>query len=218
MTFIQSPRWAIDLWLVGLRERLVAAYRRASNSDRLETYGRFASFVDRVSPWTPSTGYRRLVLRKALYHLWYPRWYLWRFTTQTALRIVTRLAPYTGPGRFEAMDAAMALKAEWLDAHNEYHTSQAGGGDYPLSQLLFLDLDVPWSTEPESWILEYDEMGFIYASQFENATEARIDHGGFEYRVDAFFAEPGDEVWDPIDHYGTPEHEAWLVEMERQEG
>jgi hypothetical protein len=23
---------------------------------------------------------------------------------------------------------------------------------------------------------------------------------------------------DPIDRYGTPEHEAWLIEMERQEG
>lgn len=36
--------------------------------------------------------------------------------------------------------------------------------------------------------------------------------------TEGFEVDPEEFERDPIDRYGTPEHEAWLIEMERQEG
>jgi hypothetical protein len=177
--------WSIRLFLVDYRRRV---------RDRITWFavrmtwdgGRFARFVDWLSPWRgPFGGYKRRQLRRWLYIARYPITQL-RFQSLLIVDwVLVRITPYTGPGRYEVLDPRNRLKAEWLDSNSELADQSVGDLTiYPLFNSLFANLDVPWSRRPESWIMERDEMGFVVVLQYENETEAQIAFDGAEYRFD----------------------------------
>lgn len=207
MTFLISLRWQVRLALVRAKARIFVRWERAMSAfavplgkDPLDWFERF---VDRLSPWIEGKGYAHVWRRRLLYKLRFPRWYLRRWLWSTAYTIVDRLAPYTGPGRLEGNDPETRLKVGWLDEHNEYADSFAGGGDYPLSQYLFADMPVPWSRQPEHWIVKYDEQGFVMGEQLDSATDAKVAFAGFESQVAAFYVQAiaqNDALWPDDDN------------------
>lgn len=235
---IEFVIWQIRLWLTGARWR--SCSRHFSEAMRwhntIAHAGRLERIADRLSPWT-KTGYRRTWLRKLLYRVRFAR----RFLVMTAwagwCRLLTRFAPYVGPGRFEGIyDPRNAIKAEWLYDHSEYAaetTGDIGDGD-PQHSMIFSDLDVPWSRYPETWILGIGPSGFVSASQYDDDGQAWYEFRDEDLAIQRSHTEDDEpfesyfdrEQWDriiaterdPSEVYGTPEHEAWLVEMERREG
>ncbi|HEX5016587.1 MAG TPA: hypothetical protein VFX15_03255 [Actinomycetes bacterium] len=171
--YLDLVRWAIRLWLVETKERL--EWRIDGLSARayytLDQRPRLMAFVDRLSPWDGARGYRRVWIRRLV-----TRPFFWRVWPRSlALRILSRFAPYVGPGKFEGVARSDQLKARWLYDHSEYmHASDGDTYEYGLWFGVFLDLDVPWSREPESWMLSEDSSGFVYAYHALNAEAAEI--------------------------------------------
>lgn len=185
---IEFVRWQVRLFLADYREAVgeriiwIMSHSRPWIGDE----SRFDRLVDRLSPWDHETGYRNLWLRRFLYTARSPLVFIRLRSLELSLGLLQRITPYTGPGKYEGMlMPSTRLKAEWLDEHSEYADQWCGDLTiYPLCNWLFAGLDVPWSRQPESWVLERDEMGFVIALQYENVTEAEIAYGGAEYRFD----------------------------------
>lgn len=187
-TYLVYLLWQVRLALVRFGNRLDDRQMRL-NSRQYDIFDRdaatrFTRFINHVSPWIANTGFRRVWIRKWLYPLRYPTVIGNLRITRAFARLVRPLIPYVGPGRFDGVDSTQRLQVEWLHYwNNERATAEAGDlNEYPLFQWLYADLDVPWSREPESWIVEQDEMGFVTGMKFESVTEARISFAGFEYR------------------------------------
>lgn len=182
---IEFIRWSIQLSLVNyqrlVRDRIAQMVMRT----KWEENSRFARFVDRMSPWQAMVGYKRRPLRRLFYVLRFPITESRFLSLYMANRLLGHITPYTGPGRYEAMDPRNRLKAEWFDQHSEYASASIGDLEiYPYRNWLFASLDVPWSRQPESWVMEADEQGFIVVLQYENEVEARSAFSGAEYRFD----------------------------------
>lgn len=175
--------WSIRLFLVDYRRRVRDRITWFAVRMTWDENGRFARFVDRVSPPDAFVGYQRRQLRRWLYIARYPITQL-RFQSLLVVDwVLDRITPYTGPGKFEAIDPRNRLKAEWLFDHSDDADQTVGDLTiYPLFNWLFVNADVPWSRRGESWIVEADEMGFVVALQYENAVEAEVAFSGAEYR------------------------------------
>lgn len=178
---IEFIRWQVRLWAADYR----ALVRRREDSVtwKYQTYGwRWRWLHDLVetvvSPFDPWSGYRRQPLRALLWKATHPLVTMRLASLRWALKILNRFAPYTGPGRFEALDPRAALKAEWLVANTDWADKEVGGGEYGSYWLLLVD--VPWRRPPvslESWIVNIDYYGFVGVEQFvdEDAADARFD-------------------------------------------
>lgn len=164
--------WQIRLWLVGYREKVKhRQWQLASTPETLSEWlwptRQIRNFVDKVSPWNNHGGYRRRRLRRFLWMATHPMRTQRTTSLRYVVRLLTAIAPYTGPGKYEGMDAATALKVEWLDQHMEYADREEGSVE-TLFVALFLNLDVPWSRTGESWILAIDSQGFVTGFQPDN--------------------------------------------------
>lgn len=189
--------WQVRLWLVDARWR--AKDRRFSlGQQRYNAFidrKRVQAFLDRVSPWIANTGYDRTWIRRVAFYVTVPRLALvysfWRVT----FNVLDRLAPYVGPGRFELFyQPRDALKAEWLYDHSEYATDEFGDVETAYQYNWFFEESaVPWSRDPETWIMSITAQGFVTASYFEILGDAQVL---FERERDAFdrlTAEPDDD-------------------------
>lgn len=159
--------------------------------------GPYARFLDLVSPFDSQRGYRRRRLRRLLYIVRHPRHLrldLYRFVGHLILRFVGH--PHAG--RYEGMGPSLAMKVEWLDDHSEYADATTGDSGWLGGwTALFLDLDVPWSRDPESWSINVDSQGFVTGWQYDDADEARDDFARTNH----------DYVYDPEneDEFGGPD-------------
>jgi len=175
--------WQVRIWLVrfGARchERVVRFHVQTKWKDESESG--FARYVDRVSPWITNTGYKRGWLRRTLYKIRYPRWFIRRFTFETLERLTYR----PRFGRYEGQsDPADALKAEWLDTHSEYATDTTGDSDTYIWAALFQSFDVPWSRKPETWLVIVDTHGFVDVEEGGANVEQRFAEIAEEFAFD----------------------------------
>lgn len=169
MSFIQSPRWFFLLLRARLSERLLdlsVTRTRASAAIMDRASGTaFERFVDRVSPWEIGNpdGYKRRRLRRVLWSVRFPSFIVrdWSYA------IGERVLPYGSVlGKFEGHAADVALKADWLYGHDEYAAVTGGDISDFVHWSWFDNLDVPWSSTPESWVLIEDSHGFVTATQY----------------------------------------------------
>jgi hypothetical protein len=175
---IEFVRWQFRLLALRVREH---ARSRRFTVDQ-QHYNAFVEmkrlnrFLDRVSPFSPSDGYQRVFIRRAMSRLAQPRRSLRRTWWRAAERLMNRVAPYTGPGKFEGFsNPADAIKAEWLYRHSEYAEDTTGDSVRSQWSAIFTSLDVPWSRQPEHWIIGEDAFGFVTASRYEIEDDAQHD-------------------------------------------
>lgn len=188
--------WSIRLWLVGYRQRVKDRLWSIESWWSLGPDGLFwhwhwlRDLVDRLSPFDPRRGYRRGRLRGWLWYLSHPRFVQKRHSLRLVLAILDRIAPYTGPGRFEGNAPQMALKVEWLSSVSEDASDTAGDTDrFGLFVMLFEGIFVPWSRQSEDWIVMIDSSGFVDGYRPTEAREA------FEQYVRNFM-EDGEDIED----------------------
>jgi hypothetical protein len=170
---VEFIRWRVQLWLVAALDHADWSKWRASQRahDAFVGKRRLMAFLDRVSPFTPETGYRRSRIRRIASRISVP----WLSTKRTfwnvAYSLLKRVAPYTGPGRYRGNESADQLKAEWLDGHTEYAGEMTGESEsFGVWAALFAEIDVPWSLKPESWLLTTDSQGFVGIGRDDLAT------------------------------------------------
>ena len=179
-------QWRLRLALVAFRERIHDRLFRMDLNRVGPDYWRWRwlrDLVDRVSPFDPWRGYKRVAIRRVLWPLTNPRWTLKRRTLRFAYSLLAKVTPYTGPGKFGGMWAPAAVKAEWLLEHDEYADDTTGDAiDYDRHLSIFRDIDVPWSLEPEHWLLVVDSNGFVYADQYDS--EKTVDVAFEEERAE----------------------------------
>ena len=170
-------RWRVRLALERYATRVNDSYHRhQANVTLSDGTSRFDRFVDRLSPFDRLTGYRRVFVRRLLYHLRYPRWYLVRALHELARRALVDYTPR--PGRYEGETSPR--QTAWFDENSEWATASTGDIDWIAAYDLFL-ITPPWSRQLESWIVSHDDRGFVSAQQFDNPVEAqrvfaRIEH------------------------------------------
>jgi hypothetical protein len=182
---IEYLRWQVRLVLVRWRETAkwekFTAGQQAYNA--FVSRKRVIAFLDRVSPFEYGVGYHRVWIRRLAAKVVTPhRSYVSRFWRVT-FAILDRLAPYTGPGKYEGMDADRQLMTEWLDSNSEWASHTTGDLDWGLVAQLF-ELTPPWSNdEPEFWIVTTDYRGFVDGIRF---LDGQIAHEEFEHIAERY--------------------------------
>lgn len=189
MDVITFLLWQVRLWLVGFGQRVRDREVQLAVRTTWDHDTPFARFVDRLSPFSSMTGYKRRSLRRTLYALRYPIVQQRFWSLSLVLLIVYRLVPRPSLGRYEGSfyDPSRALKTEWLDDHSEYAEMTTGSTSWGMWYALFNRLDVPWSLRPETWILKVDGQGFVGAEWFSDHKEAMADFMAYDdgYVIDA---------------------------------
>lgn len=204
---IELLSWKVVLAIVGYRERV---HNRLFAMD-LNAFGPYTwrwrwlrDLVDRVSPFDPWTGYRRKAIRRVLWPLTHPVWTLRRRSLRISYTILDRVLPYIGPGKFGSNSAQNAIKAEWLLDHDEWAEATTGDAiDWFRHVSLFTSIRVPWSLEPEHWLMTLDSHGFVYVQQYDTARTAKtaFDEEDAEYeRTMQPFDEDVYDYRDAVDH------------------
>jgi hypothetical protein len=162
MSFMQSPRWTILLWQARTRESVVDLSRRLYGVylDRIGNIsdGRYYAFVERVSPFSVS-GYDRVWLRRALLAIRFPLTWAGVKLTRAAARFTLNW-PSAWPGRFSGYDASTQMKADYILDECDWTVADGDAGEW-IWFGAYLDLEVPWSTLPESWFFTIDTQGFV---------------------------------------------------------
>ena len=131
----------------------------------------FARFVDRVSPFSPRVGYKRVELRRWLYRLRFPLTSLRFAAYSVGIAIADRIVEPMGLGRYEAMNPSAAIKTEWLDSHSEYANETTGDSDLYVWAALFHLIEVPWSFEPQTWVITVDSRGSVSSETGHDAID-----------------------------------------------
>lgn len=183
--------WRIRLWLAGYGRRVVDRTTQLAIS-RSYGEGRFDRLVSIVSPWEAGVGYRRVGFRRMAYRLRHPLDTLRFMSLDIVETIVYGLVERPPVGRFNSWDPQWSMKAEWLDQHSEYANAETGDTDWYQFVSLFLNLDVPWSLKPESWIVAVDQRGFVYADKYNDMFEAqaRFDEIEHDYELTQLDEDP----------------------------
>lgn len=170
-----SLRWQIRFRAVDAH---AAAGRHGDPFTVVLNQPRGTAWLDRISPFDPAVGYRRKRLRGVLYRLRYPRYSLGRWWWGMVESLTA--GAWIGPGRYEGNDPRDRLRAEWLDMHREYATREAGDVEEAGHVTAFVDLDVPWSRRPETWLMEQDSRGFVEVWRCDEAyAKAQLDRAEF---------------------------------------
>ena len=160
--YTEYLRWRVRLALVDrgqrVRDRELALLMGQEFID-----GPFARFVDKVSPFDRTVGYRRVGLRRLLYNIRYPVARVKILWTRLVKDLIYTMVEQPSLGRYEGSfyDPATTLKVEWLDNHSEYSNETTGDTDSYMWAALFETINVPWSLVPETWLLTVDYHGFV---------------------------------------------------------
>ncbi len=163
---IELISWKTRLLLVGYRDRVAWQQYQAANSGPTDFQPLIRGLVNRLSPFDHAVGYRRQWLRLLLWFITHPLMTLRQDLLSVTLRLLSRIAPHVSPGRYEGMEGARALKAEWLDVNTELADQATGESEvFGLWAAVFTELNVPWSRKPEQWLLTVDSNGFTHATQ-----------------------------------------------------
>lgn len=160
-------RWRVRLWRVRQNDR--ARHRFVRHSIRgVPVSQTVERIVGRVSPFDPKVGYKRRWIRRWGYRLRFPRTAI-ATAWWTAVIRVTQSATI-GPGRYEGNMSTERPKVAWLDESEP--TDAAGDVEVDEHRRLFADVDVPWSDEPEHWVLTTDDEGFVYGDRYVTESAA----------------------------------------------
>lgn len=180
-----APSFADLFGIVGWKVRFAAidAHDEAGRRRVVVDMPPSPAWLDRISPFDPSVGYRRRRLRGVLYRLRYPRYAVprwWRGTVESATR-----PAWIGPGRYEGNDPRDRLRAQWLDMHREWASLEAGDAEDGGHVSAFVDMRVPWAYRRETWLMESDSQGFVSVWRCDEAyAKGAVDraaYGMFSY-------------------------------------
>lgn len=176
---IEFVRWQVLLWLAGFRDRVVSRERRLTMY--YADYGWperwLRDLVERISPFDPLVGYRRVVIRRVLWKVTHPLITERLASLRWVIRILNLVA-YTGPGRYEQFDGPSRMKVEWLDSNTELASDTTGESEgFGIWVAAFVDFDVPWSRMPENWLLSVNSFGFVAAEVFDDEDDLMADFG-----------------------------------------
>jgi hypothetical protein len=200
---IEFIRWRVRLMLVSYKDRVSTRERQLTY--QYATYGWrwrwLRDLVDNVvSPFDPWRGYRRRPLRSLLWKVTHPLVTERLASLRWVLKVLDHIAAEYGPGRYEQMDPATRLKVEWLDANSELSSETTGESEmFGQWMAAYIDLDVPWSRQPENWILATSHMGFVSAAFYEDESDLWSDFGKVqqEYERWLIFGGDGNPEGDP---------------------
>lgn len=180
MRYLTFLLWQARLWLVGYGQRVRDREQILAIRTTWDEHTPFARFLDWLSPFSPEGGYKRRPLRRWLYRARHPIEVQCFWSLALVQSIVYRLVPRPSLGRYEFGDAGYQLRAEWLDTHSEYADYTTGDSGWGMWYALFDRLDVPWSLQPETWLMKVDSQGFVGVEQYSDPDEAMADFQAYD--------------------------------------